>query len=68
MSDNDLCACGTHPKCTCTPPLFDIDDRRCKACGTTKRNLCRHDADLEHGLANRTRKRPRSCLNHGDSR
>ena len=43
-------------------PLFDpatVEPKKC-SCGTTKRNLCRWQADREHsGLAG---KQPRTCL------
>lgn len=49
--------------------LFDpatVDPPKCKACGSTRKNLCRHDADLEHGAV--VGKRPRSCLNSAQNR
>ena len=39
---------------------------KCKACGATAKNVCVHDADLEHGLITNTRRRPKSCLNAYD--
>lgn len=50
-------------------PLFDpktVEPPVCKSCGTGKKNLCRHDADLEQGLISRSRRRPRTCLNAYD--
>lgn len=49
--------------------LFDpatTDQPRCDHCNTTRRNLCKHDADLEQGLVSITRRRPRTCLNGYD--
>lgn len=51
------------------PSLFDprtTEKPKCTSCGATVKNLCRHDADLEHGLISRTRKRPKACLNSYD--
>lgn len=45
-------------------PLFDpvtTVPKRCKACDTTRKNLCRYDADREAGMPQG--RRPRSCLN-----
>jgi hypothetical protein len=50
-------------------PLFDVTitvPKRC-TCGTTKKNLCVYDADLEHGQT-APRRRPRTCLNHPQNR
>lgn len=47
-------------------PVADTQPPRCKACNATRKNLCRHDADLEHGLISATKRRPKSCLNAWD--
>lgn len=43
--------------------LFETDTlpRRCPACRTTSKNLCRFSADLAHGI--HTGSRPKGCLN-----
>jgi hypothetical protein len=36
------------------------------SCGTTRKNLCAHDASVAHGLIPASSNRPRSCLNAHD--
>ena len=46
--------------------LFDpktTTPAKCKVCGTTRRNLCKHDADIAEGYITRLTRRPKSCLN-----
>lgn len=39
---------------------------KCASCGTTRKALCLHDANVAHGLAPKTTLRPRGCLNRHD--
>jgi hypothetical protein len=51
------------------PGLFDPDTtvaRLCPSCRTTRKNLCRHDADVRHEAIPASAKRPRGCLNAHD--
>ncbi len=53
------------------PQLFDpatVERPRCRACGARAKNLCRHDADIEHGTIVASARRPKSCLNQYDPR
>lgn len=50
---------------TVQQPLFDAKATappKCRSCGTTRKNLCRWEADREHYPAAAGR-RPKSCLN-----
>lgn len=40
----------------------------CPSCRTTRKNLCRHDADVRHEAIPRTATRPKGCLNHPQNR
>ena len=51
----------TWPPQTLFEPA-DVEPPKCRACGATRKNLCEHDADLEHGLVSVTRRRPKTCL------
>lgn len=39
-----------------------VEPTKC-TCGTTRKNLCAFDADLEHQRISRYANRPRTCLN-----
>lgn len=47
------------------PTLFDpkkTEKPVCPSCGTTAKNLCKHDADVRHDLTLASSRRPRGCL------
>jgi hypothetical protein len=51
------------------PRLFDPATTKlplCGHCNTTRKNLCRHDADVQHGLIQASARRPKACLNRID--
>lgn len=61
--------CGNTYGCECASQeqLFVITERRkCTSCGSVRKNLCGHDADIAEGFISATRKRPRGCLNSYD--
>ncbi len=48
------------------PSLFDPRTTQrpiCESCQTTRKNLCRHDADISAGLKDPHSRRPKTCLN-----
>jgi hypothetical protein len=52
--------------------LFNVESTRpprCK-CGSTRKNLCKHDADLAYGRENGlvVTRRPSTCLNRYDQK
>lgn len=57
---------SAQPRTAEPEQLFDprtLEQPRCEHCGTDRKNLCRHDYELDQGLVSRTRKRPKTCLN-----
>lgn len=53
------------------PALFDArttQPPKCPACGTTRVNLCEHEAAIAHGLKDALSSRPRGCLRSAQNR